>query len=346
MDSKNFSKNHGVYKNIKAVPGDQRNGRNFCGPNEKKQFYISQFIHFVDRSDSHNKIISKTELSETENVLRKIITSNLRLYKLVQVMVDDCVLLDNDVLELMSTVSIDKIPRCPEGSIKKISFQVDKQRRFLSLARFNKNRCLKIEKSSKLKNSMNQINTISELNALRKQTEINYFNSIASKPTNNVHLNPSVMIIAQTLLSLDKMMLQYETLFKAKLIDTDKMLSLSLLSNANNAQLRGQLFEKDKPCKTRFIVLCSFLCELGNLMSQFKERIDSHQERERIVFYLHQIKKRQDELFKEIFEKRILPSNNFDVFVNFVKDNLPHLSPEPFVDKLFDLQKSIILLNN
>lgn len=346
MDWKNSIRNQSIYKNIKTSTGDLRNGRTFNGPSEKRQYYSKQFTFLAQKSDPHNKFMTKIQLNETEKSLRNMITTHPRMYKLAQIIVDDCALLDDDVLELISSVPAEKICRCPESSIKKMTVQVEKQRRFLNLARFNKNRLIEMEKeSATLKGSLSEIDLKTELDSLRNQAEINFFNSIASKPTHNVHIEPSVVIIAKALESFDKIVHQCESLFKAKLIDTDHMLALSLFSNANNAQSLEELFEKDSPCKTRFIILSSLLGEFSNSLLQFKKLVDAHQARGRIVAYLNQIKRRQDELFKEMSKvKRAQTSKDFELLVNFVKKNMPHFTLEPYFNKLFEIQKSVILL--
>ncbi len=355
MDWRSTTKNQSVYRSTKTPANDLKNGRTFSGPSEKKQYYINQFTHLVQKRDPHNKFLTKIDLNETDKAIRKMLTTNLRMYKFVQIIVDDCVLLENDVLELISSFPVGESPRCSENSIQKMSVHVEKQRRFLNLARFNQDRWIKMEKATApLEDSLSETNMTTGLDSLRNQTEINYFNSIAS---NNLPIvKPSVVIIAKALENFCKMMHQNESFFKTKLIDTDQMLALSFFSNLNNVQsleelFDAELFEKDSPCKTRLIILCSLLVEFSNVLSQFKEHVDAHQARGRIVACLNQIKRRQDELFQEMMmstggtvNKRAQLSKDFELLVRFVEHNMSHLRPDLYFNRLFELQKSVILL--
>lgn len=324
---------------------DHQSERQFKGPSEKRHFYISQILSQVIASDPLHKHFSKLELVELEAALRKTIPGNPQLYKLIQTIVDDCLILDDEMLKLFENVQNEPTPDVSEADIALVREQVEEQKWLMQLAQFNVNR--RAQKSPFAK-SHKQSNETPDLESIRLEVESNYSKSILSEKANCIvsDFKSSIFTIAKLVSELDQLTSSFESLFKIKLIDTDHMVSLCLFADQSDVQSMRELLEKEKGCKMRFVILSRMFCDFADLLTRFETQLDRFKSRQKVVSYLEKIKSRQDALFSNIAEQHAVPTDTLQTLVKFVRDSLPDLSLEPFLEKLYELQQAVIILEN
>ena len=356
-----ISKLNNSKKHIKHFPSqssvEHKVGRQFHGPNEKKQFYIGKFISQLAESDPQSKHLSKVDLIETKAALCKSIGKNPQLFKLIQTIVDDCAFLDDDVLGMMESEDCEEIPNCSQDLIDQKSKELNKQRWLMQLTHFNavqmSNPKVTVKKEDdELSTQTKSPNEIVICKSIHRKMNEDYGRSIVSKPINTMGIekmfSSSISKIGRHMRHFDHMMSDFEVLFKRQLIDTDQMMALCLYAEQQNQQSLSKLFDQDRNSKIKLLLLHFMLREFCDYLSGFEKQIFAFFTRQKIESDLNSIKDIQDAVYQEIINTNSESKHEMDDLkmriLEFIYKNETHLKAGPLIAILHSLQNNIIFL--
>lgn len=323
--------------------------RQFNGPSDKKHYYVTEFISLIRESDPDHLEFTKGDLMEASNALRKAVSTNPTLFRLIQAIVDEGTFVDGKVLQLMETDE-KNLPDITEGTFRRLENDLAVQNRLKHLAQFNS-----VQMSNKLKNAKidespitpkGPTNELERCKLIHEQIGDVISKSILSKPFDTIALKAyfknTINSTQFYLTNFNRLMGDAERVFKFKMIDTDQLVNNLIFSN--NAKLSAdQIFEQNQECKKRFFILQCLLSDLRDTLSQLEKEISFYLTHQEIVSLLTAIKNNEDQLYSVLISCQLGNKQEPIRIIDFLKKHQPDLNIDRLFSALHRLENKIIV---
>lgn len=321
--------------------------RKFNGPAEKRQWYISNLVSMLAESDPENRHFAKAELVEIHSMLRRRISTNRTLYRLVQAIVDEGVFLASAMLDYTDS----DIEQIDESQIGELEEKLDQQTRMKKLIEFSRSKIASYEpppQSDTLQAVRLLCNSLNcEVN--NKYSELIGFDSIDW----NNSIQQTVDQLNRQLVEHKQSMVTVEGHFKQQLDKDIEQITfeMCLKSDPEKAAIEvGEHLESCHTLKRKILVLHSMLRDLYRNLSEFEThlaRYNKHRETKTELTYLKQSINLHCVRLASAHSAVPIPSEVVHKeIMDFFHKNLTHLHYNQLISMLRTVRINMILLQD
>ena len=347
--------------------GNSSTQRHFNGPNDKKKFYISELTNCIVSNEIGAKKFSKAELAEIQTILRKTISTNPSLFRIIQTIVDDIVFLDKDVLEMMD--NDDTIPDYNIESINSLYSTVQIQNRLKHLSEFNAQQligrfdtinnysaCSNITNNSRLPFDdhaiCKRIHSKTNENFLRTAPFITLHNRMDLQEKFSIELEQ----IVEHFIYYENIIKRFEPQLMSQLFNFDKIIlnyygkQVGENRHLEKSQLQVEILPETK---LKLVFLKDMFKHLYQMMVEFEKKISNYKKCYLIETDVCLIVDKIEQEYKSLLKKQQNYTNSSDfiplssnAIINYISRSLNDIDVNPFIQLFRALDKEIVLLEH
>lgn len=328
--------------------------------NDKKQYYIGSFISKLSESDSKQKYFTKSELIEIHSFLRKEISKNNWLYKLIQSIVDNGEILDEDTFEILKKID-STFEDVNENIIESRKNVLDEKLNYLQLVDYNENLIReRLEDSNGLvdNSDVDQDEIMNDLKNLTDDINNEYNKLVGTNEENKNIENAFIEIIRNLLLTISKCNYSFVNVSKKlqnDLIEEIDKLLFDYLNQKSNYQQDSSKAAKDlidvieTKCTTKkqYLYLSKIVENARKLLETLDEQLKHYDDHSQLKNELNDIRIKMDQLLNQLIYSKIKSETDvYTELLSLIQDNESYLNYDKIIERYENMNSKLILIQH